>query len=127
MSFALDLSDDFLERIDHLVYATNDLEKSVDELEARVGVRAAPGGPHPGRGTRNALIGLSAGTYLEIIGPDPDQPEPAAPRWFGIDTLTRPRLVTWAVKASPLERFAARAEAQGLRLGPIGSGSRRRP
>jgi hypothetical protein len=113
--------------IDHLVYATIDLEKSVAKLEARLGVRAVPGGPHPGRGTRNALLALSPSAYLEIIGPDPGQPAPAAPRWFGIDTLTRPHLVTWAVKGAQLERLVAKAAARGLTLGPVVSGSRRRP
>ena len=43
-----------------------------------------------GMGTTNFLIGLGAGAYLEIIGPDPDQPQPVGGRWFGIDRLTPP-------------------------------------
>jgi hypothetical protein len=112
--------------LDHLVYATPDLDLSVAELEERLGVRAAPGGQHPGRGTRNALIALSEGSYLEIVGPDPDQPAPALPRWFGIDTLNRPRLVTWALKADNLKQRVEEAARGGVRLGPVVAGSRTR-
>ena len=116
----------FLTRIDHLVYATNDLEASVAEIEARLGVCAAPGGRHPGRGTRNALLALSDRSYLEIVGPDPEQATPAGGRWFQIDDLDRPRLVTWAVKEADPDRLRAAAAASGIELGPVVSGSRRR-
>ena len=36
------------------------------------GVRATPGGQHPGEGTRNALIALGPATYLEIGTRSPD-------------------------------------------------------
>ncbi|SFK41712.1 Glyoxalase-like domain-containing protein [Amycolatopsis sacchari] len=85
--------------IDHLVYATPDLAGTVEALRAQ-GVPLVPGGPHVGRGTRNHLAGLGDGTYLEVIGPDPEQPEPQEPRPFGIDDLTAPRLVTWAARVS---------------------------
>jgi hypothetical protein len=116
-----------LDRVDHLVYATPDLDRSVEELTELLGVRAAAGGQHLGRGTRNALIALSSDSYLEIVGPDPGQATPSGPRWFGIDKLAGPRLVGWAVKATGLESLVAAAVGEGLVLGPIGEGSRKRP
>jgi hypothetical protein len=83
-----------LRRIDHLVYATPDLTVGIERIEALIGVRATPGGQHPGEGTRNALVALGPSSYLEIIARDPEQPEPATARKFGIDTLRAPRLVT---------------------------------
>jgi hypothetical protein len=111
---------------DHLVYATPDLQAGVDRVERLVGVRAAPGGQHPGRGTRNALVALGPATYLEIIGPDPEQPTPKDPRPFGIDGLREPRLVAWASKSADLEQIAGNAERHGMKLGPVIAGSRRR-
>lgn len=116
-----------LRRVDHLVYATPDLDRTVEELTDLLEVRAAPGGSHPGRGTANALIALSPLSYLEIIGPDRGQPAPPGPRWFGIDTLPGPRLVGWAAKATGLTSLVAAAAGNGVLLGPIGEGSRRRP
>jgi hypothetical protein len=113
--------------VDHLVYATPDLNASINALEKRLGVKAAPGGQHPGRGTRNALIALSPTSYIEIIGPDPEQPKPDLPRQFGIDTLTEGRLVTWAAKSDDLERTVTRAASHAIKLGEVLPGSRRRP
>jgi hypothetical protein len=116
-----------LARIDHLVYATPDLQAAVDGFERLTGVRATPGGQHPGRGTRNALVALGGSSYLEIIGPDPEQAPPASPRPFGIDGLTTPRLVTWAAKGTDLDAIVAAAAAKGIRLGAVGDGKRQRP
>lgn len=116
-----------LAKVDHLVYATPDLKLGVDAIESLLGVRAAPGGQHPGLGTRNALVALGSATYLEIIGPDPEQPKPAGPRRFGIDDLKAPRLLTWVAKGTDLEVLASRAREHSIQLGRIISGSRRRP
>src|SRR5580765_3359861 len=112
--------------IDHLVYGALDLERSVAELEQRLGVRASPGGRHSGKGTHNALLALGGDCYLEIIAPDPEQPAPAGPRSFGLDALRVPRLLTWAAKSRDLESTVSRARALGVDLGAPGAGGRRR-
>src|SRR5262245_37287646 len=81
-----------LRTVDHLVYATPDLAVGIRRIETLLGVQATPGGQHPGEGTRNALVALGPTSYLEIIGPDSEQPTPAGPRKFGIDDLKEPRL-----------------------------------
>ena len=114
--------------IDHLVYATPDLATTVARLTERFGVAPTPGGAHPGRGTRNELVGLGNGAYLEIIGPDPEQPPPTLPRPFGIDALSEPALVPWCARPTvPLEAVVEAASAIGYELGPIVAMSRRRP
>jgi Glyoxalase-like domain len=121
------LSDEFLTRVDHLVYATPDLDRGISEIQRLTGIRATPGGQHLGRGTRNALIALGSSTYLEVIAPDPDQPKSASPRPFGIDVLNESKLVTWAAKGSDLDHLRAAAAQKGVQLGLVLSGSRKRP
>jgi hypothetical protein len=116
-----------LAQVDHLVYATPDLQLGIDTAENLFGVKATPGGQHPGQGTRNALIALGPATYLEIIGPDPEQPKPAGGRRFGIDDLKAPRLLTWVAKGKSLERFSGDAKTHGVDLGAVIPGSRKRP
>jgi hypothetical protein len=113
-------------RVDHLVYATPDLQRGIDTIERLLGLKATPGGQHPGRGTRNALVALGPAAYLEIIGPDPEQPTPPQPRPFGIDGLKEPRLVTWAIKGTNLEALARDAVRGGVTLGDVIGGSRKR-
>lgn len=86
--------------IDHLVVAAPDLDAGTAAVAELVGMQPAPGGPHPGVGTRNTLLSLGHEVYLEIIAPDTEQPEPASPRPFGIDGLDGPRFVTFAIHAS---------------------------
>jgi hypothetical protein len=99
--------------LDHLIYGVPVLADGVDQLEPRLGVRAQPGGKHQGLGTHNALLGLGQSTYLEVIAPDPDQPVPALPRPFGLDSLDRPRLVGWAIRCDDIDARVAQARAQG--------------
>jgi len=119
-------SPQLLGRVDHLVYATPDLNLGIDKLEKLLGVRATPGGQHLGLGTRNALIALGPLTYLEIVGPDPEQPKPARPRWFGIDELKAPRLARWAANGNDLDQLVSEAALHGVKLGAVTSGSRNR-
>jgi hypothetical protein len=100
--------------LDHLVYAGPDLADAVARVTALTGVTPAPGGRHVGLGTANHLADLGAGMYLEVIGPDPAQPDPEAPRPFGIDELTEPALVAWAVRTTDIDATVAAARAHGF-------------
>lgn len=121
------MAEDIASRVDHLVYASPDLLLGIDTIEKLLGIRATPGGQHPGSGTRNALVALGQESYLEIVGPDPDQPRPVGRRLFGVDELKAPRLTAWAAKTKDLEDLAADAARRGVGLGAVGSGSRKRP
>jgi Glyoxalase-like domain len=114
--------------IDHLVYATPDLERTVADLRSRWAIELVEGGPHLGRGTRNFLAGLGSGSYLEVIGPDPDQAAPKSPRPFGIDDVGRARLVTWCARPNlPLAEVVRAVADAGFDLGSVLPMSRRRP
>ncbi|MEV6998171.1 VOC family protein [Streptomyces sp. NPDC093982] len=113
--------------LDHLVLVTPDLSATVADFARRTGVTPAPGGVHVGLGTRNYLVSLGGMSYLEIIGPDPEQSATDAPRPFAVDGLTVPRTVTWAISPPDLDAAIAAARARGYDPGPAQSMSRRRP
>lgn len=113
--------------LDHLVLGTPDLAGTAAWIEERTGVTPSPGGQHVGRGTRNMLCSLGASSYLEIIGPDPEQPQPAAPRPFNIDGLTEPTMVGWAIAVPDMEVELATSRARGYDPGPATAMQRQRP
>ncbi len=116
--------------LDHIVYAAPDLAAGTAAVEALVGMAAAPGGPHPGVGTRNTLMSLGDDVYLEIIAPDPEQSDPPNGRPFGIDKMNEGRLITFAVHASDGETIhdvTAAMSACGEDPGPVSAMSRVKP
>ena len=113
--------------LDHLVYATPDLDATIERLEQLFSVRAAIGGQHPGWGTKNALLSLGPKAYLEIMGPDATQPEPKQPRPFGMDTMSKPRLMTWVARTDDIQSVIDRAKRQELDLGELQEKSRKKP
>jgi len=116
--------------LDHFLLGCDDLDHGVDFVEKHTGVRAALGGVHPGRGTRNALLSLGVRRYLEVIAPDPQQhhvDQFALKQLAHLKELTSPRLVGWAAHPGDLGEFSARLRDTGVAfLGPW-PGSRQRP
>ncbi len=111
--------------LDHIILGIDDLDHGVDWVEQRTGVRAAFGGVHPGRGTRNSLLALGPDCYLEIIAPDPQQP---APTWFSqILNMPEPKLIAWAVHTWDIAALAQSALAAGFAIDGPYDGSRTRP
>ena len=107
--------------VDHLLLGVSDLDVGIDWVRQRTGVRPATGGIHPGVGTRNALLSLGAGRYLEIIAPDPSQ----STYNFQIDVrrLTEPRLITFAAATNDIESTAAIARRAGYKVFGPAAGS----
>src|SRR5438270_7824205 len=116
--------------LDHVLLGCNDLDRGVDFVEQQTGVRAAFGGVHPGRGTRNALLSLSERRYLEIIAPDPkqDRIEQFAQKQVAhLRQLTSPRLIGWAEHPGDIEKFPARLREANIAFDGPRPGSRQRP
>jgi hypothetical protein len=101
--------------IDHIVVGARTLEAGADYVAAHLGVRPAGGGRHEGVGTHNLLLGLGKDCYLEVIAPDPDQPDPPHARPFDLDDPgvrmmleAEPRLVAWVARTPVLDAVVTR-------------------
>jgi hypothetical protein len=115
-----------VEAVDHLLLGVPDLEAGMKWFEEKTGVRPAPGGSHPGRGTRNALVALGGRHYLEIIAPDPAQAGVDNELVSGLKKLTAPRLVTWAAASTDLGATISRLDVAKVAHSPATPGSRKR-
>ena len=112
--------------LDHIMYAVPDLEDSMAEIASITGIVPSNGGVHPGNGTRNALLGLSDSSYLEIIGPDKKQ---------NLENTLGELLVSkntsgiraWAVAVSDLALVADVAQDLGFRVRERKEMSRKTP
>jgi hypothetical protein len=116
--------------VDHIVLAVPDVEQAERNIAEQWNVSPTPGGSHVGRGTRNVLLSLGSRTYLEVIGPDLDQPDPGSPRPFGVDDIPASStgvLAGWALGTDDILLVATRLASEGLDLGPVSSMSRVRP
>jgi hypothetical protein len=112
--------------LDHILWAAPNLGAGEKTIESLTGVAPARGGSHPGFGTRNSLIGLDTGIYLEIISPDPAQ-DLKGNRGGRIAALSRPGIATFAIRSDDLDGLSAAARREGLSLqGPVAM-SRDRP
>ncbi len=85
------------------------------------------GGRHSKFGTHNALLSLGPATYLEIIAPDPDLPEPDSGFMFGIKDGQESRIVTWALQTESITELAATAIEADVPIGAVETGSREAP
>lgn len=123
--------------LDHLVYVVPDLDEGVARFTEATGVTPVFGGAHVGKGTANYLVGLRpAGweadpaplTYLEILGPDPQQAvAPGTPLPLEVDRVDEARLQTWAIHPDRFDQVLARATAAGVDAGEARDMSRRTP
>jgi hypothetical protein len=106
--------------IDHIVLGARTLEEGAAFVERHLGVRPEPGGQHPGVGTHNMLLGLGPDCYLEIMAPDPAQPQPPHPRPFDLDAPAvrtmldaEPCLLAWVARTPVMDAVVARLGPRG--------------
>jgi hypothetical protein len=104
--------------IDHLVIGARTLEEGARYVEEHLGVKPSKGGAHPGIGTHNMLLGMGANCYIEVIAPDPAQPDPQHARPFDLDDASlrtmleaEPRLIAYVASTPALDAVVARLGA----------------
>jgi len=101
-------------RIDHVIYATQDLDAAARRLETDHGLVPAGGGRHVGIGTENRIVPLGGG-YLELIAlADPAEAERSA---LGAALAARIRergegLMGWVVAVEDVVAEAGRTGAE---------------
>jgi hypothetical protein len=107
------------DRDGHIVYAMPcGLMQAVAWFAGLAGVQPVCGGSHQGKGTTNFLVGLGTGAYLEIIGPDPNQSQPAGGRWSGSRPAHRSPYRHLGDPYRRHRRLSSGSEGSGLRSGP---------
>jgi hypothetical protein len=99
-------------RIDHVIYATADLDVAAALVERELGLPVLAGGRHEGLGTHNRIVPLGGG-YLELLAIA--DPEEAATTELGrvLQALiegTGEGLCAWAVAVDDVEPIAQRLD-----------------
>src|SRR3954447_8852127 len=97
-------------RIDHVIYATADLDAAAGRIERELGLRVVGGGRHEGLGTHNRIVPLGEG-YLELLAVA--DPEEASRSDLGRAVTQRiaevgDGLLGWAVAVDDVQPHAAR-------------------
>jgi Glyoxalase-like domain len=97
-------------RIDHVIYATADLDEAAASVESELGLNVVPGGRHEGHGTHNRIVPLGGG-YLELMAVA--DPEEAAGSVIGGALQARlddhgEGLWAWAIAVDDVEQVAGR-------------------
>lgn len=114
-------------RLDHVVYAAehDGLEETAERLGKSLDVQLVDGGVHPRFGTRNKILPLSAGHYLEVVEV---LDHPAADKMpFGQAVRARSEAgggwLGWVVSVdnlAPVEHRLQRRAVEGHRTRPDG-------
>lgn len=104
--------------LDHIVVTAPNLKSGVEWVRDALDATPEYGGMHPRMGTHNCLLNLGDQTYLEVIAPDPNAPQPKRPRWFELDNLERdsiPRLAAWVARTTDVKgTVSASSEPLGV-------------
>ena len=114
-------------KLDHVSYAVlnNELVETVQRLGAELGASFIDGGKHPRFGTRNFILPLSNGSYIEVVAPLDHPAAESVP--FGQAVRRRAESgggwMSWALQVddlSPFEARVGREAGKGHRVRPDG-------
>jgi catechol 2,3-dioxygenase-like lactoylglutathione lyase family enzyme len=109
-------------RIDHVIYATADLDAAAARIERELGLKARGGGRHDGLGTHNRIVPLGDG-YLELLAVADRDEAAASPLGQAVlANLERvgDGLMGWAVEVEDVEPVARRLGVDVSRIGRQG-------
>jgi hypothetical protein len=123
--FGSDAPDSASLRIDHVIVGVADLDRGMNQFEQLTGVRPVIGGDNPARSSRNALVSLGNGRYLELVAPRSDA-SPSA----DIDVLRRLKDLTplgWVVSTRQPEVTVRHLKQLGYGISDPLPGSRVKP
>jgi catechol 2,3-dioxygenase-like lactoylglutathione lyase family enzyme len=97
-------------RIDHVIYATADLDAAAARVESELGLTAEQGGSHEGHGTHNRIVPLGGG-YLELMAIADDEEAATSPIGGAVQTRLADQgdgLFAWCIAVEDIEQTADR-------------------
>jgi hypothetical protein len=95
-------------QIDHVIYGVRDLQRAAQRFEEDFGLRATDGGEHPGFGTRNRILPVGRGQFIELMAvADATSKHPLATALTGW-LQGGDRLVALCLRPADLDATAAR-------------------
>jgi hypothetical protein len=101
-------------RMDHVIYATADLDAAATRVESELGLSASPGGRHEGHGTHNRIVPLGNG-YLELMAIADPQEAASSPIGAAVQERLAGQgdgLFAWCIAVDHVERVAERLGLQ---------------
>ena len=110
---------------DHVLVAVANLEAGAQWIESEYGLRAVPGGRHPGAGTANMIVPLGS-AYLELIGVVDAEEAGRSPTSVRITRALAEgrRFAAWAARTDNLDALREQLLAAGWQLEDPRQGSR---
>jgi hypothetical protein len=119
--------------LDHLVYAVPNLAEATAEFARLTGLAPEFGGAHVGLGTANFLVPVvpagwpaDSRTYLEILGPDPQQAGAALGK-SQLGNVDSAHLQRWAIHPADFPATVDAAHAAEVPVGRVHEMSRATP
>jgi hypothetical protein len=96
--------------IDHVIYATADLDAAASRVESELGLSAIQGGRHEGHGTHNRIVPLGGG-YLELMAVADTDEAASSPIGSAVQERLAEQgdgLFAWCIAVDDVEREADR-------------------